>query len=46
MEATELCTLQYFAKFASVRKEVMHTFLYVVSSMKFDVLSKKSGNNM
>jgi hypothetical protein len=41
MEATELCILQYFAIFASIRKEVMHTALYVVYSMKFDVLSKK-----
>ena len=36
----------FFAEFVIVRKEVIHTVVYVVYFMQFDVLSKKSRNNV
>jgi hypothetical protein len=36
-------SIKKFAKFVSIRKEVINTVLYVIYSMLFDVFPTKSG---
>jgi hypothetical protein len=37
-------SIKKFAKFVSIRKEVINTVLYVIYSMRFDVFPKNPGN--